>query len=328
MFDFSDDIFNPEMLGEFEKLYPGSEQTQSVMCEGIDIDSGKRLVMYNPDHNRLVDTRESTMMPIESTITIRTLNTNSETTYPIISLFGRNSEDGGTGSDGNPLIYALKGTNGWKFRSENDRKKILAQALNVATNLFKQHSFGAVIYTPSTNRLNDKIAEIVSQACPKAVKIPKDLIRKKKSSDVFGSLDDDWIKYVLGHYDPRTKHYSQESPDWQEYIQEQETVLNDLHRRMGPVFTYHALPMVYRKAIPQSAELGDLCEYDSVINDRDIAIIDDTLTTGKTLSDISELVLDTYVPRSITFITMFSAKNGRTIDTTVPTSHWKDNLKK
>lgn len=57
--------------------------------------------------------------------------------------------------------------------------------------------------------------------------------------------------------------------------------------------------MPYRKAIPQSAELGDICEDDVLINDRDIAIIDDTFTTGKTLSDISELILGTYVPRSI-----------------------------
>ena len=95
---------------------------------------------------------------------------------------------------------------------------------------------------------------------------------------------------------------------------------------MGEIFTYHYLPMPYRKAIPQSAELGDICEDDVLINDRDIAIIDDTLTTGKTLSDISELILGTYVPRSITFITLFSAKDGIELNTEVPTENWRQNL--
>ena len=84
--------------------------------------------------------------------------------------------------------------------------------------------------------------------------------------------------------------------------------------------------MPYRKAISQSAELGDICEDDVLINDRDIAIIDDTLTTGKTLSDISELILGTYVPRSITFITLFSAKDGIELNTEVPTENWRQNL--
>lgn len=49
-------------------------------------------------------------------------------------------------------------------------------------------------------------------------------------------------------------------------------------------------------------------------------------TTGKTLSDISELILGTYVPRSITFITLFSAKDGIELNTEVPTENWRQNL--
>ena len=135
-----------------------------------------------------------------------------------------------------------------------------------------------------------------------------------------------WIRYILGHYDPVVRRYGRDDPRWEAYVDEQEDNIHQWMHQMGEIFTYHNLPMPYRKAIPQSAELGDICEDDVLINDRDVAIIDDTLTTGKTLSDISELILGTYVPKSITFITMFSAKDGIELNTEVPTANWRQNL--
>ena len=306
----------------------GSEDTSGApaVCEGIDLDLSQKTVAYNPNHTRFVDTRETDMMPVTSRITFRVLNTDKKAEYPVISIFGRNSDDGGTGKDGNPLIFALKGERNWKFSSDSDRDAILNQALNVAKNLFARHHIDTVVFSPSTNPLNKQISEIVAKACPDAVMLPETAIRKKKTSEVLGSLDYDWIRYILGHYDPVVRRYGRDDPRWEAYVDEQEDNIHQWMHQMGEIFTYHHLPMPYRKAIPQSAELGDICEDDVLINDRDIAIIDDTLTTGKTLSDISELILGTYVPKSITFITLFSAKDGIELNTEVPTENWRQNL--
>lgn len=301
-------------------------ENQEQLNEGIDL-IGKK-VAYNPKHSRFVDTREETMLPIVRQIKFRVLNTDRVSTYPVLSLFGRNSNDNGTWSDGNPLVYALKGERGWAFRSENDRKQILAQATRIAKNLFAGHPIDTVVFTPSTNKLNQMISDIVKEACPDAAMLPNSAIRKKRTQDVFNWLDYDWIRYVLGHYDPETRGYRRDDPRWKDYVKAQEERLKELRADMGDTFTYHNLPMQYRKAIPQSAEIGDECGDDVLLNDKDIAIIDDTLTTGKTLSDISELILDTYVPKSITFITMFSSKDSVDLSTVVPTAKWKDNLRK
>lgn len=78
--------------------------------------------------------------------------------------------------------------------------------------------------------------------------------------------------------------------------------------------------------MPQSAEVGDICGQNVYLNDKNSAIIDDTLTIGKTLSDINELMLKTFVLESIAFITMFSSRNAIDLDTDVSTADRKENF--
>ena len=49
--------------------------------------------------------------------------------------------------------------------------------------------------------------------------------------------------------------------------------------------------------------------YDDVINGKNVLIFDDTVTTGKTISDSGEAICSMFIPKSITFITLFSALN-------------------
>lgn len=308
-----------------ERTHSSNEHIQeSDMSEGIDV-VGKK-VIYNPNHSLRVDTREKTMMPIERKITLRVMNTDKVVTYPVISIFGRNTRGSDSRQDGNPLVYALKGEGGWSFKSEVDKEKILDQALKVAKNLFSKHPIDTIVFAPSTNPLNRQIAEIVKQACPQAVMLPNTVIQKKKTKDVFSWLDYSWIRYILGRFDPNTRGFGNDPLKWREYIDTQEKLMDMFSHDMGSTFTYHSLPLHYRQAIPQSAEVGDICGQDVHLNDKNVAIIDDTLTTGKTLSDISELILKMYVPKSITFITMFSSRNAVDLDTEVPTADWRDNL--
>ena len=65
--------------------------------------------------------------------------------------------------DGNPLIYALKHENGWKFKSEKDYQQIIEQIHLIVEKFAKTHSYDALLIVPSSNPLNDFLAEIVEE---------------------------------------------------------------------------------------------------------------------------------------------------------------------
>ena len=44
-----------------------------------------------------------------------------------------------------------------------------------------------------------------------------------------------------------------------------------------------------------------------MINDKNVLILDDTIATGKTVSEIAKLTVDTFSPKKVTIITLFSA---------------------
>ena len=46
--------------------------------------------------------------------------------------------------------------------------------------------------------------------------------------------------------------------------------------------------------------------YSEMINDKDILILDDTISSGKTISDSVYAINETFKPKSITVITLFS----------------------
>ena len=52
---------------------------------------------------------------------------------------------------------------------------------------------------------------------------------------------------------------------------------------------------------------------DEDINGKSILILDDTATTGKTLSDSANALMETYAPDKITFLTIFSPRDNRNL---------------
>lgn len=79
----------------------------------------------------------------------------------------------------------------------------------------------------------------------------------------------------------------------------------------GGVFSYKYLYRTkFRNAIMQSLRIKKYpsCNliYGDAINSKDIMVFNDTITTGKTISDSANAIKEMFVPKSITFVTLFS----------------------
>lgn len=77
------------------------------------------------------------------------------------------------------------------------------------------------------------------------------------------------------------------------------------------IFSYKFFSKSLRNAIIQPMYINDFYKdditYGKYLNGKKILVIDDTVTSGKTISDSVEAILETYAPDSITFLTLFSA---------------------
>ena len=55
--------------------------------------------------------------------------------------------------------------------------------------------------------------------------------------------------------------------------------------------------------------VDDDLNYDEEINEKNVLIFDDTVTSGKTISDSGNAIYEMFAPKSLTFITLFTALN-------------------
>ena len=72
-------------------------------------------------------------------------------------------------------------------------------------------------------------------------------------------------------------------------------------------FSYKYIPPYLRKYVLKSMFLEDDNKIDKMINDKDILILDDTISSGQTISETSKRIYNTFTPKSITVITLFSS---------------------
>ena len=131
-------------LSEEELTKIIKECINRIVDEGIDVDTEKMEVGFNPNHQEYVNTNDPWYpKPIYNTIDGK----------KIISIFERKTTE--DGSDGNPLIYALKG-NKWHFRNPHFDIMALLRRFVAVTKELKE-SYDLIITTPSSNSLNTEI---------------------------------------------------------------------------------------------------------------------------------------------------------------------------
>lgn len=240
---------------------------------GIDYNKDTKTVKFNSKHEKGVDTS------IESNPTEHEVFG-----HPVISIFKRNKTD--DKGDGNPLIYALKGMKDWKI----DEESLIGLFKNFVRISEKiKEKYDTIVVVGSSSDLNGQFAKRINK-----------VIKADNVIDgIFGKLTVDEV--AMDFYDP-----SKLSP---EEIKQTFKMFDKMRKENKGIFSYKFLPKNLRKAINTSVKWNpsnSVLEYEQQINDKDILILDDTITSGKTISDYCEAILETFKPKSITILTLFS----------------------
>lgn len=280
------------------------EEIKEILTEGIDVDDINMEVGFNPDNQNYIDTNDPwNPKPIY----------NSIDGYTVISIFERKKTD--NKQDGNPLIYALKSLANkesspiWSFKNAKyDVLSLLRRFVAVTKELNEE--FDIIITTPSSNPLNTEILHRITRII-KHEQSFEDFFSKYSANDVYKDfIDSEWLKNTYPDDSQRRKMHSRIF---------QAICKMNLPKEQGGnggIFSYKYLkPITLRNAIIQSMHISDdfidEITYGSVINGKKILIIDDTVTSGKTISDSAEAIKEMYDPQSITFLTLFSPLSSK-----------------
>jgi hypothetical protein len=241
-----------------------------VLIEGIDIDGDSKTVKFNNNHENNVDT-SSIINPTYTEID----------GIPVVSIFKRkhNKEK----SDGSPLIHALKGNFGWTI-DEKSIIELFKQFLKISKKIDTKYDTIINVYSRST--LNTQFLSRLNKVV-KADNHITDLFMKLEASEVLMQA----TKSNIGK-----ENFNKLMKALQKMIDKDN------------YFTYKMLPTDLRQYICTSCKVEERDDlmYSEMINDKDILILDDTISSGKTISDSVYAINETFNPKSITVITLFS----------------------
>lgn len=266
------------------------KDTIQTVIEGIDIDidSAPHKVGFNPNHQEYVDTNDP-WCPYPFYNEVRG--------YKVISIFERKQTD--DRQDGNPLIKALKGHKDWEFRDKHyDLMALLRRFVAVTKEL--NEKFDVIVTTPSNNALNNEIFKRVIKIIPHTSSIDNFFVKYEANWVYDHLIDTKWLE----------EKYNDEVIVWKMKKRIYNSIL-EMNQKNGGIFSYKYIrPNELREAIVQSMyvsdEYKDDLEYAEKINNKRVLILDDTVASGKTISDSAEALMETFDPKDITFLTLFS----------------------
>ena len=260
------------------------ENETKTLIEGIDVNQKNKTVSFNPNHEENVDT-SIILNPTEYYVG----------DIPVISLFRRKVSEY-SGMDGNPLIYSLKGIKGWKFENpQQDITNLLRQFIRITEKI--NPVYNTIITVPSSNELNINFLHRLNKIIRANSNIT-DYFSKFMAYDVLESyvdwqrLEDD---YGVDKMPELTKRINN-------YFYQMDTENNGY-------FSYKYFKDIkLRKYITRA--MYSLTEKDLIysddINDKNILILDDTIASGQSVSETSKIIMETFTPKSVTIITLFS----------------------
>lgn len=240
--------------------------------------------------------------------------------FPIISIFKRKKylNDKNQEIDGNPVIYALKKEKGYSFDTSYSKKLLLDRFKTILECVFKNSGNNATVLmpqknnitrlngvlVPSYNELNTYIQKAIEEVNPNITFIPK-LLRKLNVDEISE------ICFPPGSYFHRylqdKLHYTEEESE-----DAYDTLYDILQTMPNGKYKKHLVKdKDIRNAVGITMEVSSewmSAAYKENISGKDILLVDDTITYGQTIEEVLNILYDTYTPKSVTILTMFSKK--------------------
>lgn len=252
----------------------------NFMVEGLNINTYNKTVSLTDDHDNGMD-----FSLINNPVY------DSYMGYNVISIFKRTHlyDSSNVQRDGNPFIYALKQKNGWKFNiSQTEIHKYIRRFLDICKKI--KTNYDTIIITPSTSEINERFMRVISKQVNTNKTINEYFIKLTKEE----IIDDDLIdkEGIRLNY----------KNSYERVIAE----INRGFRRMkGKIFEAKYINKEYLKYIKYISSNNDenLRQY---IDDKDILLLDDTISSGETISQCINGILSNFIPKSITIITLLS----------------------
>lgn len=221
--------------------------------------------------------------------------------FKVISIFER-KESGIDGiSDGNPIVYAWKCEKNYIFRSEIDKKRIINQFKRITSEL--KESYDTIIQIPSTNKINQEISEELMQIVDHK-RFIDDLILKTLKEQIWEDNID--LASIA-------KKFGNNQQNIQKFLKKLRSCFD---RMPTQYFQYHFIPPTYRRFINQKFAFyhDDIIENSKYFNNKKVLIVDDTISTGRTISDFSKVIIESFSPKELVVFTAFSALNSQTVE--------------
>lgn len=218
----------------------------------------------------------------------------------VFSLFKRESlQDSSAESC---FVQAIKNENGWRFKNNTDHNELIRRIIRSSRVL--SSDFDTLITIKSEDQFNNSIFECV-RSVTKYQHFINDTFYKITASEVYDrEYDYDFLKSYL-------------KDDFRLWLIDQHISRNLFEMMRGNnVFTYKKTDPVSREYLEISLRILNSLDLKAreEINDRKVLVLDDTVSSGKTLSDYAFALNATFCPTSITFLTVFSPQGDAGTD--------------
>lgn len=260
-----------------------------ILDEGIDIRTnphGGGVVSWTGTHELNVDT------------SVKNNPTVDRETIPgveIWSIFKRRR--GCHRHDGNPLVHALKCELKWRFKSENDRKAVERQFNKIAEKFVREHHHDITLIVPSTNRLNNYILDVILEKEPD-IQYIEGLVKKLRTEEVYAMASEGDSAFMKKYAD---------DPD--NALDELAEYLDEMDQKHDGLFVRNLIINdEMRNVLDKTLKRSDMvpARVANKLNGSDVLILDDTISRGQTIKEMVKLIPDSYSPKSITVLTLFS----------------------
>lgn len=213
--------------------------------------------------------------------------------HNVISIFKRMPFGTDIKMDGNPFIYALKGIHGWPFNmSSANIIKYLRRFINNCNQISK--TYDTVIIVPSQYDVNRRFMYAI-----------KSIVGYKNSIEAF------FFKVEIDDPDSLIDH-DKLNKDFTPYAKEliYDRIYKCFNKMKSGYFEskYMDKDLMKYLSMVVAFDRQQVADIAPMIDGKNVLILDDTLSSGKTISDCAKIIESTFNPKKLTFITLLSKK--------------------